>query len=133
MISYAHVFEQLPREVKIVKKSASTAIDKNTQKAIAMINWKTKKTDTTRIYTEDFEFCNNEINKTIAKKNWNTLDKCFKWKFIDSYLKSYDWISVENIDHVKKMFIDNKLPLIKFNNKERKIITLNITVGTEII
>ena len=49
MISYAHVFEQLPREVKIVKKSASTAIDKNTQKAIAMINWKTKKTDTTRL------------------------------------------------------------------------------------
>jgi hypothetical protein len=77
-------------------------------------------------YEENFEFCDNEIKKVLAKKTWNSMDKCFKWGFIQDYLVEFEWITDEKIAAIKGLFMSNAMKEIVFSNKERKITSLNI-------
>jgi hypothetical protein len=131
MIAYQHIFDQTETK-KPLSKQKLTTIDKNSQKQIDMLNYTNKQNGNSIKYSEDFEFCNIEINKTLAKKSWNSLDICFKWKYIESYLSSYDWILPQHIEDIKKLFLSKQL-VVKFNNKERRIETLNHTIGLETI
>ena len=134
MLSFDHIFN-----VKDVVKPcvAPTLIQEppkplpiNVQKTVAQIAWKTNgRALTHQNYNEDFEFCETEIKKVMSKKTWNTMDKCFKWLFIDVYLKGItNPLSEIDIANIKTMFTQNKLKQIEFNNKERRIVSLNIVV-----
>jgi len=140
MISYSHIFDLGGKEKKpasavekVMDKTKEIRLDKNSQKMIDHLNWKMKQHTTEGMnYVEDFDFCNEEIKNTLAKKNWNSLDKCFKWSFINIYLETNE-ISKEQIAKVKSLFVKNKLPDINFNNKERRIVALNITLVGQVL
>ena len=62
--------------------SINKPLPKNVQKSIALISWNTNgKALRHNDYTENFEFCEDEIKIAFSKKSWNALDKCFKWLY----------------------------------------------------
>jgi hypothetical protein len=142
--AYQHVFEL------DAKPSSDYLSPKNIQKNFATLAWKLKaeapssKQDVQidladpvpqqvfkpkyrlNEYQENFEFCDNEIKKVLAKKTWTSMDKCFKWGFIQDYLAEFEWITDEKITSIKGLFMSNAMKDIVFSNKERKIVSLNI-------
>lgn len=110
----------------------TTTIPKNTQRAVDQLAWQTKgRSRVCSNYTEDdVEICKQEITKTITKKSWNTLDKCFKWQFIEKYLAAFPWIVQADLNLVKDKFTQNQLVHIVFNNKSRCVESIGIIIGT---
>ena len=108
--------------------SINKPLPKNVQKSIALISWNTNgKALRHNDYTENFEFCEDEIKIAFSKKSWNALDKCFKWQYIGTYLESLALSDVD-VATIKLLFVQNKLKEVVFNNKERIIKSLNIVI-----
>lgn len=108
--------------------SINKPLPKNVQKSIALISWNTNgKALRHNDYTENFEFCEDEIKIAFSKKSWNALDKCFKWQYIGTYLESLALSDVD-VATIKVLFVQNKLKEVVFNNKERIIKSLNIVI-----
>jgi hypothetical protein len=154
--AYQHVFDVDPNAKSVQSgksgKSGTLSGDylspKNIQKNFAALSWKLKADAKgepvvdladpvpqlitfkpkyrLNEYEENFEFCDNEIKKALLKKTWNSMDKCFKWGFIQDYLVEFEWITDEKIAAIKGLFMSNAMKEIVFSNKERKIISLNI-------
>lgn len=104
-------------------------IPKNTLRAESLIAWQSKgKSRIYGDYNEDFEFCDNEIKSAMSRKTWAAMDKCFKWQFINDYLTDIPGIADADVALIKTMFTRNKLPLVVFDNKERKIRSLGVTL-----
>jgi hypothetical protein len=131
MINYNHIFDNINQPpIVIPKKPLSSKLDKNSEKTLAMIKYhKYADKSGSQRYSENenSDFCDDEIKRTLAKKNWNGLDRCFKWQFIENYLKTFEWITDKNVFQVKTMFISNTLDA-KFDNKKKEITTLNINI-----
>ena len=114
----------------VAVKVADKPLPKQVQKSIALIAWQSKgKALRHNDYTENFEFCEDEIKVAFSKKSWNALDKCFKWQYIETYLVALTWMSEVDIAGVKVLFVQNKLKDVVFNNKERCIKTLNLVIN----
>jgi len=132
MLSYDHIFNvKVPCDTSRIQLPITVVkpLPVNVQKTVANMAWRTKgKALVHQDYMENFDFCDDEIKKVMARKTWTAMDKCFKWLFIDSYLKDHD-ICIKDIANVKVMFSENKLKNIEFSNKERRILSLNITVA----
>jgi hypothetical protein len=109
---------------------ADKPLPKQVQKSIALIAWQSKgKALRHNDYTENFEFCEDEIKVAFSKKSWNALDKCFKWQYIGTYLEAIPGVSEVDIAGIKTLFVQNKLKDVVFNNKERCIKTLNLVIN----
>ena len=74
-----------------------------------------------------------DIQTTMKKKSWNALDLCFKWKYIQEYLKGFDWVAEADVDTVKALLSKKQLINIVYNTKTQCISKLGITVGTNAI
>jgi len=82
-------------------------------------------------FTEDFDFCDDEIKRAMTKKTWATMDKCFKWTFICKYLKTnHKTLTDKETSEIKERFVHGSLKDVEFNNKERVVVTLNTVIGS---
>ena len=131
MLSYDHIFA---KESLSTPPMGSGISDKNAESNLTQLNYQMKSKrypGNTCAFSEDFDFCDEEIKRTMLKKTWNTMAVCFKWLFISKYLKTnYATLTEGEMHNIKDMLVHNKLKDIEFNNKERHIVKLNLVFGT---
>ena len=81
-----------------------------------------------------------EINATLKKKNWRSLDLCFKWNLINEYITSLRLndpdliITEEDMQVIKNQVIQKMSQNVVYNKENHSIECLNFTTdkGVEI-
>ena len=76
---------------------------------------------------------NNEMQCTMKKKNWNALDMCFKWKYVQIYLQNFTWLSDNDILTVKSNLTSKKITNVSYDTKQKCVVKLNIIVNNTLI
>jgi spermidine/putrescine-binding protein len=77
---------------------------------------------------------NNEVNKMFEKKRWKGLDACFKWQLIEKYLATKSIIlDSEDLLAMKNALRKNLLKDVIYDHMERKIVSLNFTIGNHLL
>lgn len=84
-------------------------------------------------YSTDSEiqtYVASDIETTLAKKKWNALDMCFKWRFIEQYLQDTftESLTTEEINEVQCKLKTNCLLAVTYDLENRRITKLNITL-----
>jgi hypothetical protein len=72
---------------------------------------------------------NNEIDISMKRKSWKTMDKCFKWIYVQEYLKDKD-ISENDFKNIKKLLQNDKLN-VDYNKSEHNIKSIDYTTENE--
>jgi hypothetical protein len=113
--------------------STGTGLQYKLDTAFKSLNYQVDKLQKKKAYmtkecsAEDIqEYVHNDINRLLTKKRWDNLDMCFKWKFIDTYLKTFHWITPKLVKNVQQQLKSSKLTSVEYDQNMGRVKRLNI-------
>lgn len=125
--------KELKMDKKLMQQCQSLEYDKKKQDAAKEEKAKPRKYSTylNVMNATDVEtMLQEEIQHTMVKRSWRTLDMCLKWRLIESYLDQQDIkLTAKEMKKVQLALKTGLLKDVTYDQKQQKLTSLNYTLG----